>query len=45
MILFRNGAPAATKVGAEPKSRIQAWLEGALGADDAVPAQAASAGQ
>ncbi|MEA3046580.1 MAG: thioredoxin 1 [Sphingomonadales bacterium] len=30
MILFRNGAPAATKVGAEPKSRIQAWLEGAL---------------
>ena len=45
MILFRNGAPAATKVGAEPKSRIQAWLEGALGTDDAVPAQAASAGQ
>jgi thioredoxin 1 len=30
MILFRNGAPAATKIGAEPKSRIQAWLEGAL---------------
>ncbi len=30
MILFKNGAPAATKVGAEPKSRIQAWLEGAL---------------
>jgi thioredoxin 1 len=30
MILFRDGAPAATKVGAEPKSRIQAWLEGAL---------------
>ena len=31
MILFKDGAPAATKVGAEPKSRIQAWLEGALG--------------
>ena len=30
MILFKNGAPAATKVGAEPKSRIQAWLEDAL---------------
>jgi thioredoxin 1 len=30
MILFKGGAPAATKVGAEPKSRIQAWLEGAL---------------
>jgi len=30
MILFNNGQPAATKVGAEPKSRIQAWLEGAL---------------
>ena len=33
MILFKNGAPAATKVGAEPKSRIQAWLEGALEGD------------
>jgi thioredoxin 1 len=31
MILFKNGAPAATKIGAEPKSRIKAWLEGALG--------------
>ena len=30
MILFKNGEPAATKIGAEPKSRIQAWLEGAL---------------
>jgi thioredoxin 1 len=30
MILFKNGAPAATKIGAEPKSRLQAWLEGAL---------------
>src|SRR6185369_7988047 len=31
MILFKDGQPAATKVGAEPKSRIQAWLETALG--------------
>ena len=31
MILFKGGHPAATKVGAEPKGRIQAWLEGALG--------------
>ena len=30
MILFKNGAPAATKVGAEPKSRLQAWLESEL---------------
>ena len=30
MILFKDGQPAATKVGAEPKSRIQAWLEEAL---------------
>jgi len=30
MILFKNGQPAATKVGAEPKSRIQGWLEGQL---------------
>ncbi|WP_174291366.1 thioredoxin TrxA [Sphingomonas bacterium] len=30
MILFKDGAPAATKVGAEPKGRIKAWLEGAL---------------
>ncbi|MBV9883911.1 MAG: thioredoxin [Sphingomonadaceae bacterium] len=36
MILFKDGAPAATKVGAEPKSRIQAWLEGALGSDATV---------
>jgi thioredoxin 1 len=27
MILFRNGEPAATKIGAEPKTRIQGWLE------------------
>jgi thioredoxin 1 len=30
MILFKDGQPAATKVGAEPKSRIQGWLEGVL---------------
>ena len=30
MILFRGGAPVATKVGAEPKGRIKAWLEGSL---------------
>ena len=30
MILFKDGQPAATKIGAEPKSRIQTWLEGAL---------------
>ena len=30
MILFKGGAAAATKVGAEPKGRIKAWLEGAL---------------
>lgn len=32
MILFKNGAPAATKVGAAPKSQIQSWLEGQLSA-------------
>jgi thioredoxin 1 len=40
MILFKDGAPAATKVGAEPKGRIQAWLEGAL---EEIPAGAARA--
>ena len=30
MILFKAGAPAATKVGAEPKGRIKSWLEGEL---------------
>ncbi|MGQ0661767.1 thioredoxin TrxA [Sphingosinicella sp.] len=33
MILFKGGQPAATKVGAEPKGRIQGWLEGALESD------------
>jgi thioredoxin 1 len=31
MILFKDGAPVATKVGAAPKSQIKTWLEGALG--------------
>ena len=30
MILLKDGLPAATMIGAEPKSRIQGWLEGAL---------------
>jgi thioredoxin 1 len=30
MILFKNGAPAATKVGAAPKSQLQSWLESEL---------------
>ena len=30
MILFKAGAPAATKVGAAPKGQIKGWLEGAL---------------
>ena len=30
MILFKNGEPAATKVGAAPKSQLQGWLEGVL---------------
>ncbi len=31
MILFKNGVPAATKVGAAPKSQLKGWLEGELG--------------
>jgi len=30
MILFKNGAPAATKVGAAPKSALKSWLESEL---------------
>jgi thioredoxin 1 len=30
MILFKDGAPAATKVGAAPKSALQSWLQGQL---------------
>ena len=31
MILFKSGNPAATAVGARPKSQIKSWLEGELG--------------
>ncbi|MFP5432657.1 MAG: thioredoxin TrxA [Alphaproteobacteria bacterium] len=30
MILFKNGEPAATKVGAAPKSALKSWLESVL---------------
>ena len=30
MILFKDGQPAATKVGAAPKTQLQAWLEQVL---------------
>ena len=30
MILFKNGSPAATKVGAAPKSQLKNWLVGEL---------------
>ena len=30
MILFKNGQPTATKVGAAPKSALKSWLEGEL---------------
>jgi len=30
MILFKDGQPAATRVGAAPKSALQSWLEGQL---------------
>jgi len=30
MILFKNGEPAATKVGAAPKSQLKGWIEGEL---------------
>jgi len=30
MILFKDGQPAATKVGAAPKSAPQSWLQGQL---------------
>ncbi|WP_374943556.1 thioredoxin [Sphingomonas sp.] len=30
MILFKAGAPAATKVGAAPKGQIKGWLQGEL---------------
>ncbi|MBU6206353.1 MAG: thioredoxin [Alphaproteobacteria bacterium] len=30
MILFKNGMPAATKIGAAPKSSLKTWLESAI---------------
>jgi thioredoxin 1 len=30
MILFKGGQPAATKVGAAPKTQLQSWLEAQL---------------
>ena len=30
MILFKDGAPAATKIGAAPKSALKGWLEGEI---------------
>lgn len=30
MILFKNGKPAATQVGALPKSRLKEWVESTL---------------
>jgi thioredoxin 1 len=30
MILFKNGEPAATKVGAAPKSQLKGWIESEL---------------
>ncbi len=35
MILFKGGQPAATQVGAAPKSAIRQWLQDALGAGSA----------
>jgi thioredoxin 1 len=30
MILFNNGEPVETKVGAAPKSQLKSWLEESL---------------
>jgi thioredoxin 1 len=30
MILFKNGKPAATQVGALPKSRLKTWIDSAI---------------
>ena len=46
LILFKDGQEAARWVrGAAPRSVLQGWLEGELGADDVVPAQAGTSGQ
>lgn len=31
MILFKDGSPVATKVGAAPKGQLKSWLEAELG--------------
>ena len=36
MILFKGGAPAATQVGAAPKSHLKKWIESAISANSAV---------
>ena len=38
MILFKDGAPAATKVGAAPKSQLKGWLESELGSSSTAAA-------
>jgi thioredoxin 1 len=38
MILFKNGQPTATKLGAEPKRQLKAWLESELEGPAASPA-------
>ncbi len=30
MILFKDGAPAATKIGAAPKSALKSWIESSI---------------
>ncbi len=35
MILFRDGKPVATQVGAMPKSQLKAWVNSNLGTDAA----------
>jgi thioredoxin 1 len=40
MILFKDGSPAATAVGARPKSQIKAWLEHELGTNSGTKATA-----
>ena len=33
LMLFKNGAVEATKVGALPKSKIKEWIESSISAD------------
>jgi thioredoxin 1 len=40
MILFKGGEPAATKVGAAPKTQLQSWLEQVLRDDGNASARA-----